>query len=122
MDLPGDLYWEDELEWSSYGMVSEVSCRGNPIYQYGQLQAGRPITLVSPDRNRGFFSRKNVTDLQGLAEQGAQEFTLTLSDGRSFTVIFDLERSPPYEFEPLMFLEHPDESQHYTGKLYFREV
>lgn len=121
-DLPGDLYWEDELTWSSVGMTSAYSCKGHPIYQYSQVQGGRPITLRSPDGSRGFFTRKNIKDLQVLANTPAAEYELTLSDGRTFTVIFDLERSSPFEFDYKMFLEIPTDDQHFTGTIYLREV
>jgi len=122
VDLPGDLLWVDELSYTPSGMTMEMSCRGAPLYQFGTKLTGRPITLASPDDERGFFTREQALALQVLAHTPGQVYTLTLPGNRTHQVMFDLERDTPFEFEYKMFLTVPELDQHCTGTLYLIEV
>lgn len=117
-ELPGDLFWEDEFNWASAAMYREYSCRGALLISTGSKQAGRPITLVSPDSSRGWFTRSQVKALLQLVEVEGREYTLTLVDARTFTVMFDTSKDA-CQFNPLIYRENLDEDgePNYTGRI-----
>ena len=46
LDLPVDLVWEDEAQWSPVMQDVQYSATGALLMQESEKQSGRPITLV----------------------------------------------------------------------------
>ena len=82
IDLPGDLEWVDEFEWSAVVAEQEYTLAGALVVDESERQAGRPITLQG---DYVWITRATVLALRALDVSEAQ-FTLTLEDGRTFTV------------------------------------
>ena len=85
--LPDGLRWTDEYAWVDDTVTANYSVTGALIVQRSTKQAGRPITLT------GGISFAWVTKVQldvlkiALNTYPDAGLTLTLHDGRSFTVI-----------------------------------
>lgn len=98
IEIPEDVWWTDEFDWTTHAQSVTRSLTGARIVQIGLKQKGRPITLSSNERG-GWVSRSLVLALQTQRAAAATPLTLTLADGRSFTVAHDLER--PFIAAPL---------------------
>jgi len=96
--IPEDVWWEDEFDWDAISQSTEYSVTGTLVVDQGIRQAGRPITLTS-SANGGWVSRGTVMALQAQRDVPEATFTLTLADGRSFTVMHDLSRT--FEARPV---------------------
>lgn len=88
--LPGDLVWTDEYQWCVVERSAEYGLTGSLIVEESVKQAGRPITLEAKNEFRGpiWLDRSIVNDLVAKAAITGKQMTLTLSDGRSFSVMF----------------------------------
>lgn len=88
--LPGDLYWEDEFQWSPVIRTTGWGLSGAPITQVAVKQSGRPITLVAQNGVLGYvwLDRATLIALKALSEAPTWAGTLTFADGRTFAVIF----------------------------------
>lgn len=87
LTLSDDLLWTDEFAWSSLAQTEpERTLSGSYIVQQGIKQAGRPITLSSPE-NMAWHTRATVETLQQWAMLPESTFTLNMPQG-SFTVLF----------------------------------
>ncbi len=89
--IPADVWWSDEFAWTPVAQATSRSLTGARIVQVGLKVKGRPITLTSSERG-GWVPRSTVLALQALAAVPGATYTLTLADGRAFTVAFDAER------------------------------
>lgn len=98
VELPADVWWENEFSWSPVEQVREYAVTGALVVDLGERQAGRPITMTSNVRG-GWVSRGTVKALRALADVAGATYTLTLGDGREFTVMFDLQQ--PFDASPL---------------------
>jgi hypothetical protein len=107
--LPPDLQWLDEFSWVALGMTVKTSLTGAEIVQSGAVQAARPITLQGGN-DFAWLDYATVEALRTLASAPAATYTLTLADGRTFTVRFRCEDSP-VEAVPVLHRGTPD-----TGK------
>ena len=85
--LPPGLRWTDEYAWSAAATTVNYSVTGAIIVQKATRQAGRPITLTGG----ASFAWATKTQLDALTSAliacTDSGLTLTLHDGRSFTVI-----------------------------------
>ena len=86
--LPDDMLWVDEMNWSPVGQQIEVTLGGAVIIETRTQAYGRPITLIGVDD--GPWADTATMDLLRTAEaaQGDTPMTLTLPDGRTFSVLF----------------------------------
>lgn len=93
--LPDDIPWVDEFSWSPVAQQIEVSLGGSEIIETSVQEFGRPITLQG-DRNTAWIDWTTAEALR-VAEtaQGDTPFTLTLADGRTYTVLFLGGRGSP---------------------------
>ena len=91
--LPGDLIWSDEFQWVPVERTEEYSLTGALIIEESIKQTGRPITLEAKNEFLGhiWLTRGTVKALYDKASLTGQVMTLTLSDGRVFTVAFKAE-------------------------------
>ncbi len=88
--LPGDLRWSDEFAGAQVQRSAEYSVTGALIVQEAVKQAGRPITLEAKSESQGYIwlERAMLLAVQTLADTPGWTGTLTLADGRAFTVAF----------------------------------
>lgn len=119
--LPADLNWADEYSWVPAVSARDYTQEGVLEIQHGIRQKGRPITLVSPDQNRGWVPKTDVTALYNIAVKSNVEYTLTLFDGRQFKVMFD-HSSTPIEAEPLYFNKEDEPEQPHLVTIRLFEV
>jgi hypothetical protein len=102
--LPATLVWEDELTWTPIVQSVTPSLTGAPIIQIGVWQAGRPITLVGKsdgNAHTGAILRSALLTLKTALEVAGATWTLTLHDGRTFSVC---AAENPLDVEPLPVL------------------
>ena len=87
LDLPDDLSWTDEHQWSSVSTTSSYLLTGALLIETAFKQAGRPITLQAPE-DMAWISRAGLDQLYAWANIPELTMQLVLSDGRAFTVMF----------------------------------
>lgn len=123
LTLPNDLLWTDET-WSPVTSNSTYTITGALVIEYGQKQAGRPISLQSAQSDMGWVTRATVETLQNWANIPALTLTLTfeyLTDGRQFNVIF-VHDSQPVEAKPVKNFPQHDQTDWFTLQLKFLEI
>lgn len=108
--LPYGLLWVDEQAWTPYVQAQEYSLTGALILQYGEKQAGRPITLSGTDQ-RAWVTQDTLDDLRALL--GIGELALVLPDTRAFTVIWN-HSGPPILATPILD-RWPNAGQKYSA-------
>ena len=95
IELPAGMIWEDEFDWSPAIAAQEYSLTGALVIDAGARQAGRPITLAaSDDRGWSGMTRSKLIALRAKAAAAGATYSLTLADGRAFTVAFRPGESP----------------------------
>lgn len=89
VQLPDDLLWVDEFNWSPVKTKQDVTLAGTLLLQNSQQFGGRPITLASGE-DYGWVPRSTLLALQALRDASSTApLTLTLADNRQFQVLFD---------------------------------
>lgn len=115
--LPPDMLWEDEYNWSQVRQTIRPSVTGAQLIQMNAMQAGRPITLVGRmEGSDGFALVKRVVVDEVRAKEVSSmglPMTLTLSDGRTFSVIFRYENGVAVEATPMVHRDPPDPNDYY---------
>ncbi|MDO6747214.1 hypothetical protein [Gilvimarinus sp. 1_MG-2023] len=116
IELPGDIQWVNEFDWSDIEQQQEYSIAGNLIVQQGVKLAGRPINLQSGQGS--WVMRSVVLQLQALYNSAAN---LTLSFwGTDYTVAF--KRPDGFSAKEVTRLANPGSEHNYTINLAFIEV
>jgi hypothetical protein len=83
--LPAGLKWSDEFAWAPTAQSTAYGLTGSLLVQESTRLAGRPLTL-SGGNPWAWIARADLLTLRAaLASTG--EHTVTLLDGRRFTVI-----------------------------------
>lgn len=85
--IPRGMVWVDEFAWQPGEKSTEYSITGALLIDSSVRLAGRTITLQA-DTDAGWITRATLLSLQALAATPEGEHTLTLADGRTFTVQF----------------------------------
>lgn len=117
IELPADLAWPDEFDWSDIEQEREYSLTGATIVQQGVKTSGRPITLESAGAS--WVTRTTAQALQVFYNAPEQEFTLDIN-GALFTAQF--ERPGGFKAEEVVRLANPGPEHFYTITLKFFEV
>lgn len=103
--LPDGLIWSDEFVWQSVSQSMEYALDGSLVVEvWADRQAGRPITLTGGRTGRtswAWMTRAEVVALKAALDDPAAQFTLTLHDGRTFTVIPNRDGDGPLTADPL---------------------
>jgi len=83
LELPDELIWIDEFEWSDVKANTKRTIQGKFIVQELALisQSGRNVTLTSDD---SWIERSDLLTLQDWSNTLGKEMTLTMNDGRVF--------------------------------------
>jgi hypothetical protein len=106
--LPGDIEWEDEGAWVPAAAVAAVTITGAQVLHVGALQAGRPITLVARGDQHVWLTYAQVEALRAMAASNLDTpMTLTLIDGRTFSVVFR-HQDGAVEYEPVLYVVSSD--------------
>jgi hypothetical protein len=93
--LPDDMLWPDEFKWTPVAQQWDISLGGSQIIEISTQSFGRPITLIGDPE--GPWVDATTMDALRAAEiaQGDTPMTLTLPDGRTFSVLFFGSGSTP---------------------------
>ncbi|WP_432460794.1 hypothetical protein [Agarivorans sp. QJM3NY_25] len=110
LTLPEGLYWYD-FDYCAIQQTRQDSLTGRVILQRGQMQEGRPITLLGSTESC-WLSRTAAAQIASLRDQ-AEAMHLNIA-GRSFTVRFDLSQSEHLLLRPL----HSDSMSHAANDAY----
>lgn len=97
--LPQGLRWTDEYAWSAVAQSTEYGLTGALLIQEGTRTAGRPLTLVG-GANWAWITRADLDTLRVLLES-TDTRTLTLHDGRRFSVIPARDSDGPLAASPV---------------------
>lgn len=121
VSLPENLYWADEYDWSPVVQHQEYTLTGALVVEEGERQAGRPITLTTPDG--GDWTTRATVDSLKAKLQADNAMTLTLHDGRSFQVLWR-HNDTPIEAQPaaLEGVADPDAATLYQLTLRLIEI
>jgi len=85
LELPGNLYWADEFAWAGAAQSVERTVSGGAVVESQLLAYGQPITLTG-----AWATRAEVLALNDMQAQPATVRTLTLNDGSTRAVLFDI--------------------------------
>ncbi|ADE14182.1 conserved hypothetical protein [Nitrosococcus halophilus Nc 4] len=118
--LPEDLSWTDEYSWSPVVQNSEFTLTGALILEEGTQQAGRPITLQSPAG--GAWTTRATAEALRAKLLANNDMTLTLHDGRAFTVRWRHGDTPLEAAPVLEGLADPDTDTLYDLTLRLLEI
>lgn len=119
VNLPVDLTWTDEFDWSPILQSKNYTLTGALVIESGKMLAGRPITLTG-DQNSAWASRATVKSLYALLATDPT-MTLTLNDARTFSVKFNHD-SGPIQSKPIIDYNNPADSDVYALTLKFITV
>lgn len=114
IELPRGMRWIDEFSWSAEQKSVERSITGALIIDAAVKIAGRPITLQASD-SQGWIARDVLLALQAATHELGAQYTLTLADGRTFTVQFAPDT--PLQATPIGTPELPTEQHPYVATL-----
>ena len=122
VEFPKDMYWVDEFLWTPVEQTEDYSVTGSLLIDSGVKQAGRPITIQPFSNAYSWVKRSVVLQLQALSEIQDKEMTLTLDDGRTFTVRFRHGDGKPFEARPRFHVFPPQDEDYYMIILRLMEV
>jgi hypothetical protein len=96
LELPNDLLWSDEFDWSPLESTNTYTLTGALIIEQGVRQAGRPISLTA-DPELAWVTRTTVQTLRAWAAIPNRKFKLVFeytTDVRQFLVVFRTTGDP----------------------------
>ena len=112
--IPRGMVWVDEFDWVPVERAMTYSLTGALLVDVAPCLAGRPITLAG-EVDAGWLGRGVVAQLYALASATDATYTLTLADGRTFSVRF--ADGNPIEAEPITRAELPQADLPYVVTL-----
>ncbi|MGE4519557.1 MAG: hypothetical protein AB7E04_08630 [Desulfobacteraceae bacterium] len=119
--LPDDLDWVNEFNWSPVIRNQQYGADGALFISDSVKQAGRPISFQG-EQNTCWITRSEMQALNALLLQPDKTMTLTLSDGRQFTIMFD-HASGAIETEKVLKGSYFDSTEYYQiNSINFIEV
>jgi hypothetical protein len=112
MQLPDELMWIDEFEWSDVKATTKQTIQGKFIVQEAKVpsEAGRHITLSSDD---SWITRNDVLILQEMTNDTGRQFLLSMHDGRTYLCRFRQWDMPCIDVEMLIQTAYPDVKTQY---------
>lgn len=88
VNLPKDLYWEDELTWNKVDMNAEYALTGNLLIEEGVKLKGRYISLLGLD-NMAWITREQGLTLMAMRDTPGLVALLSFVDkNNSSNVLF----------------------------------
>jgi len=119
IELPEDLIWVDEFDWTPVQQKGEFTLTGALIIEIGIKQAGQPMTLVGGE-NSAWISRAVLKSLRDKLT-APTPLTLTLNDGSTHSVIFN-HAGNPIDAKPVIDFNNPADDDVYSLTLRFLKV
>lgn len=126
--LPSGLTWADEHAWSPVAQNTEQTLTGALVLEESAKLAGRPITLAGASDNaqytawicldQPFLGYSSLNDLRAALLVPGAQFTLTLHDSRSFTVVPRHDGDGPLSVSPLPLYRSFAPAAPHSGSLY----
>lgn len=116
VELPGDLEWLDEYDWSPVTQQIEPATDGALHIEESALLAGRPITLGPSGNSNIWISRATADALRALliVPRGQEDaMALVLEDEREFNVLFR-HGDKGMEARPVMYMAPSAPDDRYT--------
>lgn len=120
IELPDDLFWADEFEWSPVVHTLDQTLSGALIVETAVKQAGRPVTLKGSE-STAWITRATLAALQALAAVEGAVMTLALPGRDSLSVMFRLNQAP-IQFSPVWIQVPPADDHVYNVTLNLMEV
>ena len=120
-NLPDDLLWQDEFNWTPVSQSIDVTLGNKLIIQEAAQEGGRPMTLAAPDTKSGWFARALLLQLLATAQTAAQQMTLTLHTGTTYNVIWRRDQAP-IDARPVIGYRDPGDTDQYIVTLRFLQV
>lgn len=112
LQLPNDLMWVDEFNWSPVASTHTYTLAGALIIEQGVKQAGRPITLRSEQDDMAWVTRQTAQRLKAFSAIAGRLFKLKFeypTDSREFQVMFSLDTAEAVTASPVKgFPGHQD--------------
>ena len=102
--LPEDLIWDDEFDWTPMAKSAVYAVNGALHLHNALKQKGRTITLVG-DASSAWIDRGGIEALYALLSSAAP-MSLTLNDGRVFSVTF-APGDAPISTRPIVVYSDP---------------
>lgn len=127
VELPGDLFWQDEFLWSAVRQVQTPTLSGAVLIEQSSLLAGRPISLVSQQIAGAYVAavtRATVESLRALDTTPRSPMTLTSPDDptRTFSVVFRHSDGAAIAASPIDFESPASADDYYTLTLKLTQV
>ena len=114
VDLPEDMYWQDEFDWQALAQATpQYSLGGAVIVQQGTMLAGRPITLSG---EWIWLPRATLLTLAAWADVPELEMTLTAPDGRNLNVTFRTHDGA-LQASPVRWMHDEDDDAWYHAEI-----
>jgi hypothetical protein len=110
LTLPDDCVWANEFDALPVAASVARTVSGRLIVAESSLAAGRPIDLGGED---AWIGRADVATLVAWAGTAGWTGTLTLHDGRTFTVRFRTQEEKAVEVVSLLGLADPGDADLY---------
>lgn len=118
VDLTNNLHWSDEDRWSPVAQAMDRTLDGALVVEEAAMTKGRPITLEG-----AWLTGATVAALRALQAQVQTPMTLTLPDGRVFTVLWRrTDGGPGVEAAPVAPTAAPGASTLYRVTLRLMEA
>lgn len=118
IELPRDLIWADEFDWSAVAATHRRTLTGALISEYGQRLGGRPITLRG-DVSSAWIDRGSLKDLLALSNS-LVDIQMSLEiNGDTHAVEFNRGSDRCIEAQPIVEFSDPDDGDFYALTLRF---
>lgn len=102
IELPEELIWRDEFDWSATSQQQTRTLSGALIVEENTTTSGRPISLVSSSGS-AIVSRTVLQTLKAKEAQPGLVMELTVFDGRRFSVCW---RRDPLGIQATPYIEY----------------
>jgi len=120
VELPDDLYWEDEFDWHPVEQSAERTITGGLVLQVAARAAGRPITLRPFDPGSAWMLASTLQQLTTWAAMPGLELSLLLR-GVTRTVVMR-HQDVAIDAEPVQHYDDLQPGDFYLTTLRFLTV
>lgn len=121
VELPADLYWEDEHSWFPVEQTIERTITGALIVQNATRIGGRPITLRGEDERSAWINKATLDQLKTWASMPGQPMALSIR-GQSKQVIFRHHDGEAIEATPVVHYAEMQDEDFYSVTIRLMEI
>lgn len=119
IELPQDLEWQDEFDWTPIRQSQDIALSGTLIVAESAQQTGRPITLYGGP-NACWVPRSIVVQLYALTQTPENIMTLHYH-GTDYSVMWR-HQDGPLNAKPVQRVMNPGNDHKYSITLRLMEV